>query len=132
VTTEETSGSPQLTRYEETVYFETSMEFEYQSPCSDKTERSNMKTMSVLPKLAEELYDSVSERIQEPLRTQLRESLECGEEGVVVDFTLEWAIDSGTPISEHLWSALVDYYEPHSGRFINVTKKRLATVAHAA
>jgi hypothetical protein len=70
--------------------------------------------------------------MEEPLRTQLRESLECGEEGVAVAFTLKWAIDSGTPISEQLWSALTEFYAPLTTWTSGIARERLEKVAHAA
>jgi|GEM_PF-6872788 len=91
-----------------------------------------MKTMSVLPKLAEELYASVSERIDEPLRTQLHESLECGEEGVAVLFTLQWAIETHTSIDEHYWLELNDYFATGTTELSQSIRERIEKVAHAA
>lgn len=91
-----------------------------------------MKTMNKLSKLAEELYSSLSSQIEEPLKTQLLEELECGEEGVVVSFSLKWAIENNTPISEHLWSAISEYYAPLVTPGAEITRIRLSEVKHAA
>ena len=91
-----------------------------------------MKTMRALANIAQDLYESVSAQISEPLRTHIFENLESGEEGVVVDNILDWAIESNVSINEKFWSELVDFYEPLNDRFDVITKANLAKVAHAA
>lgn len=91
-----------------------------------------MKSMNKLSELAEELYLSLSTQIEEPLKTQLLEDLASGEEGVVVSFTLKWAIETNTPISERLWSAISEYYAPLVTPGAEITRMRLSEVKHAA
>ena len=91
-----------------------------------------MKTMSKFVIIAKELFDSVSARIDEPLRMSIWEDLDCGEEGVAVMRTLEWAVETQTPIDESLWSALSEFNASANGIFSQDIRDLLSTVAHAA
>ena len=91
-----------------------------------------MKTMSVLSDLAQELYQSVSGRMDSPLRESIYEDLDCGEEGVAVMRILDWAISTDTPISDSYWKALNDFCAPLTTLFSESTRRQLATVPHAA
>jgi hypothetical protein len=91
-----------------------------------------MKIMSQLTVIASDLYESVSTEINEPTKTLIAEFLEYGEEGLAVDYILDWAIESNRSISDALWAALVDYFAPLSGELNLMTRERLSHVSHAA
>jgi hypothetical protein len=91
-----------------------------------------MKIMSVLSDLAQELYQSVSDRLDAPLRESIHEDLDCGEEGVAVMRILDWAVSTGTPISEKYWTSLNEFCAPLTTLFSESTRTQLAAVQHAA
>jgi hypothetical protein len=91
-----------------------------------------MKTMSKLVILAQELFDSVSARIKEPLRTSIWEDLDCGEEGVAVMRTLDWALETNTSIDEKYWIELTSYFTDAPTQLSQSIRRRIEQVAHAA
>lgn len=90
-----------------------------------------MKTMSALVGLATELLAKVDPLLPKKDRVIIRENLDCGEEGLVVDDILEWAIASNHPIDGRLWAELVQYFEPHDSQGVRYTKRLLEAAPHA-
>lgn len=91
-----------------------------------------MKTMRALAPIAQDLFDAMSSRMEEPLRKVIVEFLECGEEGCAADFTVDWAIANKVSIPEKFWRELNEFYSISSTSWSEDSLSQLMKVAHAA
>ena len=91
-----------------------------------------MKTMRALAPIAQDLFDAMSSRMEEPLKKVIFDFLECGEEGCAVDFTVDWAINNDIAIPEKSWRELNEFYSTSITAWSAESRTQLLKAAHAA
>lgn len=91
-----------------------------------------MKTMRALAPIAQDLFNAMSSKIEEPLKTAIIDFLDCGEEGCAADFTVDWAIKNNVAIPEKYWRELNEFYSTSSTSWAHDSRQQLLKVAHAA
>jgi hypothetical protein len=91
-----------------------------------------MKTMRALAPIAQDLFDAMSSRMEEPLKKVIVEFLECGEEGCAADFTVDWAIKNDFAIPEKSWRELNEFYSTSATAWSVESRTQLMKATHAA
>lgn len=91
-----------------------------------------MKVMNKLTLIATDFFNLYASELNAENRALIGEFIECGEEGIAVDYLMKWAIDNDVVIPDRVWRELSEYFAPFNTDSCVVTKRLIDTVAHAA